>query len=991
MSNVARHRKRAVEFEQSKQFDKAISAYIRAIEEAEAEGEEVDVALYNKVGDLTLRMGRVPDAVTYYERAVERYTAVGLFNNAIALCNKILRNAPGRSAVYFTLGRICAKKGMRGDASRNFLEYATRMRGENRTDEAMRALAEVAEMMPELSEIRGMVEDYAARAGIALRRKETPSSTDAAAGDRSRDLVFLDIGSELPFEQPKFTDAVAAGLESARHNANGAAAPSATSNRTAPLGSAPARMGSDGSAASFADALIFDPSDIVDDDDSDSAGFESVEINDQNAVRGESVSSQSTDSVESQENESGDSQVPSSIDYLGTIDFSSPVPDLLVTGEFRVPESNVVEGLTGIEPEAEAPVPLEQPPLGELTSNQGTIEVELSSDVQDNANYCVPTEDDVEHDIDVIENIEHAEQVNDELAMEHELVAELRASREVVAIAESSSSDVVGASVEAIASDEATASVAAAAIVRDSNNANVIQDIESESAIVQSSAAPMRINPHDFILPSELPPLLIPDGLLRGTVAAVVSGSGEDRSDVVADQVAEVEIAGYDIVDITADVDIADVHVTDVDIADVDVTDIDVADIDVTDIDVTDNTASIDVTNSSIKDLASHVAGTDTAAVEASVANEGVSDVEVEVDIVEEEVAAVEAVEAEIDLYEDDVAAESATSPLPNATALAEARHAAFEEAVKIAPHDWGLRHRYAESLLEIGRREEGISELEHVLSGFAQSGDRLSAYDIASQLVLVGEHRIRHHQKRVELAVRLDEPQRLRESYLDLADALVRTGEDGRAHAVYARVLELDPRDERARMALGAAAPPLPEEPQEQPYVDLASWLRDDDQSSTRMRMHEPTITGDEQADFDSLLRHFKEGVARSIGDDDHDSHYDLGVAYKEMGLLDDAIAEFQKALRSRVHRLPAYEALGQCFVEQGRHQVAVTVLSRALHEPGLGDEQRIGVLYLLGYALHILQRFDESRSYFQRVYATDKNFRDVAARLAAIDQVAQ
>jgi tetratricopeptide (TPR) repeat protein len=227
--------------------------------------------------------------------------------------------------------------------------------------------------------------------------------------------------------------------------------------------------------------------------------------------------------------------------------------------------------------------------------------------------------------------------------------------------------------------------------------------------------------------------------------------------------------------------------------------------------------------------------------------------------------------------------------------------------------------------------------------------------------------------------------------SYLDLADALVRVGEDARAHAVYARVLEMDPADERARMALGAAAPPLPVQQVEDSYVDLASWLKEEDGSSTRMRMHEPTITGDEQADFDALLRHFKEGVARSIGDDDHDSHYDLGVAYKEMGLLDDAIAEFQKALRSKVHRLPAYEALGQCFVEQGRHQVATTVLSRALHEPGLDDRQRIGVLYLLGYSLEALQRTDDARSYFERVYATDNQFRDVAARLAALDPVAR
>jgi tetratricopeptide (TPR) repeat protein len=208
----------------------------------------------------------------------------------------------------------------------------------------------------------------------------------------------------------------------------------------------------------------------------------------------------------------------------------------------------------------------------------------------------------------------------------------------------------------------------------------------------------------------------------------------------------------------------------------------------------------------------------------------------------------------------------------------------------------------------------------------------------------------------------------------------------------VYARVLELAPHDDRARAALGVAAPPLPAvaEPVDE-YVDLATWLQDDaEPGSTRMRMREPAVTGDEQADFALLLRHFKEGVARALGEDDYASHYDLGVAYKEMGLLDDAIAEFQRALRSRLHRLPAYEALGQCFVEQERFEVAATMLTRALHEPGVDDAHRVGVLYLLGYSCEALQRIGEARGYYQRVQATSPRFRDVSARLSALDQVA-
>ena len=116
MSKIAALKKKATELEQKKQFDKALAMYIQVLEESESSGEEIDVGLYNRVGDLTLRGGNVGDAVTYYERAVDLYSEGGFFNNAIALCNKILRHAPNRASVYYKLGKISAQKGFNSDA-----------------------------------------------------------------------------------------------------------------------------------------------------------------------------------------------------------------------------------------------------------------------------------------------------------------------------------------------------------------------------------------------------------------------------------------------------------------------------------------------------------------------------------------------------------------------------------------------------------------------------------------------------------------------------------------------------------------------------------------------------------------------------------------------------------------------------------------------------------------------------------------------------------
>ena len=68
MSNVAKLKKQAADFEQKKQFDKALAVYVKLLESFDEYADELDVALFNRVGDLMLRQGNTADAVDYYEQ-----------------------------------------------------------------------------------------------------------------------------------------------------------------------------------------------------------------------------------------------------------------------------------------------------------------------------------------------------------------------------------------------------------------------------------------------------------------------------------------------------------------------------------------------------------------------------------------------------------------------------------------------------------------------------------------------------------------------------------------------------------------------------------------------------------------------------------------------------------------------------------------------------------------------------------------------------------
>jgi tetratricopeptide (TPR) repeat protein len=322
------------------------------------------------------------------------------------------------------------------------------------------------------------------------------------------------------------------------------------------------------------------------------------------------------------------------------------------------------------------------------------------------------------------------------------------------------------------------------------------------------------------------------------------------------------------------------------------------------------------------------------------------------------------------------------------------------------------------EALLAAGERDRGREELELALERYEARSDWAHAGDVLTELIRLDPVSIRLYQKRVELGFRMGDRARLLDAYLELADCLVRVGSLEKAGAVYRRVLEHEPGNDRARAALDAIEPPAsgtaaggvataagyagpppagspgrgaPEAAAasaEPAYVDLGAMLLDEavPRGDTRIRVEDEEPTGDEEADFRQILRQFKTGIERGLAADDFQAHYDLGIAFREMGLLDEAIAEFQKALRAPEGRLRTAEALGGCFFEKGQFPVAAAILRRAVDTLEGGDDDKIGLLYWLGRSEEEQGRGDEAAAHYQRALAVDIGFRDLTERLGRL-----
>ncbi len=142
------------------------------------------------------------------------------------------------------------------------------------------------------------------------------------------------------------------------------------------------------------------------------------------------------------------------------------------------------------------------------------------------------------------------------------------------------------------------------------------------------------------------------------------------------------------------------------------------------------------------------------------------------------------------------------------------------------------------------------------------------------------------------------------------------------------------------------------------------------------------------EQVDVEEVFAKFKEGVAKQIGVDDAQSHYDLGVAYKEMGLVDDAIREFDTAARDPKRACICHSMIGMIQLERGSLNEAIDAFMRGLQAPDRTKDQEAALAYEIGAAYEVKKMLKQALDYFQRAARALPNFRDVQERIRKLQK---
>ena len=156
------------------------------------------------------------------------------------------------------------------------------------------------------------------------------------------------------------------------------------------------------------------------------------------------------------------------------------------------------------------------------------------------------------------------------------------------------------------------------------------------------------------------------------------------------------------------------------------------------------------------------------------------------------------------------------------------------------------------------------------------------------------------------------------------------------------------------------------------------------------------PEVTAANLNELAEVFQEFRSELGEMGADEEEDleTHYNLGIAYREMGLLDEAIGEFQKVAKAVQTGKPFPYAmncatlLALSFMDKGEPKIAAMWYERALDVEGLDQESVLALRYDLGVALDMAGDADAALDSFRQVYAMNIDYRDVSDRIAALQK---
>jgi len=173
--------------------------------------------------------------------------------------------------------------------------------------------------------------------------------------------------------------------------------------------------------------------------------------------------------------------------------------------------------------------------------------------------------------------------------------------------------------------------------------------------------------------------------------------------------------------------------------------------------------------------------------------------------------------------------------------------------------------------------------------------------------------------------------------------------------------------------------------------YFDLKKELEGvvlDDDMKLESKGGAGLLGEDEHYSFEDVFQEFKRGIEKQFDKEDYETHYNLGIAYREMGLFDDAIKEFITCTNDPKRKLDSFIMLGVTFRDIGDFDKSIDYFREVLDIPTLKTDERLGIFYELAFSYESTGDLAQASAFYQRIFKENPQFRDISSKVKSLKE---
>ena len=298
------------------------------------------------------------------------------------------------------------------------------------------------------------------------------------------------------------------------------------------------------------------------------------------------------------------------------------------------------------------------------------------------------------------------------------------------------------------------------------------------------------------------------------------------------------------------------------------------------------------------------------------------------------------------------------------------------------------LHLRLRSVYVDTGDKGQAVSECLILSDLYRKAGDMVSSEQIINEALGINPEDPRLADRAAapaeEGAAVLFEETEIEEYSEEIAEAdfYMKQGLIDEARAILERLHNLFPEDmniSQKLSSLGQISEGREKIEQTEETVKMPGSAAVESELIENQEIAEPVL----ESDVMDIFNEFKKGLDQELEEEDYETHYNLGIAYKEMGLIDDAIREFQSSRKDPQRFVFSSNMLGVCYIEKGLFPLAIEVLKEAIDKMEDHGEGYWAMNYELAEAYEKNGNFKEALDLYMQVYGWNSKFRSISDKI--------